>query len=179
MAEAFPNEINLSAPADEIRTISVLFLGTKWHFDTYGLSTVNKSLVNNLRMVDPEGKSIKITCAVMEEEGKIKETDLIDATKHGVELKGAKRPRGSRRFKKPKLQWLNEGAMKYYCHLHEHNYDFIIGHAPYMANGCLNLKDLYRVKDQSPKIILIFHSPPQDENGDTDDDDVDGLVKGS
>ena len=77
------------------RPISVLFLGTRWQFDTYGLSTINKSLVNNLRLVDPKGKKIKITCAVLQEEGNIKDEDLIDAKKYGVELQGAKRPKGS------------------------------------------------------------------------------------
>ena len=77
---------------------------------TYGLSTINKSLVNNLRLVDPEGKCIKITCAVVEEEGLIKDEDFKDAEKDGVKLKGAKRPRGSKRGKKPKLQWLDKNT---------------------------------------------------------------------
>ena len=59
MAEAFPD--NSSASDAHEKLISILVLATKWQFDTYGLSTVNKSLVNNLRMLDPEGKKIKIT----------------------------------------------------------------------------------------------------------------------
>ena len=134
MAEAFPDKQEL--PDVSRKTISVLLLTSKWQFDTYGLSTVNKSLVNNLRVVDPEGKKIKITCAVVEEEGKIKETDLIDATKYGVELKGAKRPQCKKRGKKPKLQWLDENPGTYYHHLvQDQSYDFIIGHAPYLGNG--------------------------------------------
>ena len=74
MSEAFP-ELQI-APDNPKRDIQVLLLGTKWQFDTYGLSTINKSLVNNLRLVDPEGKTIRITCAVVEEEGLIKEEDL-------------------------------------------------------------------------------------------------------
>ena len=88
MAQAFPDEHEF--PDDSRKTISVLLFATKWQFDTYGLSTVNKSLVNNLRLVNPDSKTIKITCAVVEEEGKIKETDLIDARKYEVELRGAK-----------------------------------------------------------------------------------------
>ena len=44
---------------DEQNGIEILLLTTKWQFDTYGLSTINKSLVNNLRVVDPEGENIK------------------------------------------------------------------------------------------------------------------------
>ena len=171
MAEAFPEGVDLLQPPDDsTRVVSVLLLGTRWQFDTYGLSTINKSLINNLRAVDPEGKGIRITCAVLEEDEKIKDNDLRDATTHVVELKGAKRPRGSKKGKRPKLQWLDEDAVKYYRHLQDDSYDFIIGHAPYTANGCLNLKEMYKVKNESPKVILMFHGLPKDENGDIDDD---------
>ena len=164
MAEAFPE--------DESETsISVLLLGTKWQFDTYGLSTINKSLVNNLRLVDHEGKTIKITCAILEDDGKIKDEDLKDAEKHGVELRGAQRPRCKNKSKKPKLQWLDENAVKYYLHLvQDKKFDFIIGHAPYMANGCLNLKEFFKNKSKPPKTILLFHALPKDENKDVDND---------
>ena len=169
MAEAFPEEHEL--PDDPQNPICVLLLATKWQFDTYGLSTVNKSLVNNLRVVDPEGKKIRITCAVLQDDGKIKDEDLMDAKKHGVELKGAKRPRGSKRGGKPKLQWLDKNTGAYYLHLvHEQHYDFIIGHAPYLANGCLNIKDIFKTRNQLPKIILMFHALPKDQNGDVDEE---------
>ena len=169
MAEAFPEEHEL--PDDSQKPISILLLATKWQFDTYGLSTVNKSLVNNLRVLDPEGKKIKITCAVLQDDGKMKQEDLMDAKKHGVELKGAKRPRGSKRGEKPELQWLDKNTATYYLHLvHEQHYDFIIGHAPYLANGCLNIKDIFKTRNQSPKIILMFHALPKDENGDVDEE---------
>ena len=171
MAEAFAEGLDLSeSPDNSRRYISVLLLGTKWQFDTYGLSTINKSLINNLRLVDPEGKTIKITCALLEEDEKIKDKDVKDATRYAVELKGAKRSRGSKRGEKPKLQWLDEDAAKYYGHLQENSFDFIIGHAPYMANGCLNLKELYKLKNEFPKIVLMFHGFPKDENGVVDDD---------
>ena len=132
---------------------------------------VNKCLVNNLRVVDPEGKVITITCAVVQDDGKIKLEDSMDAKKHGVKLKGAKRPRGLKRGKKPKRQWLDESTGAYYLHLvQDQYYDFIIGHAPYLANGCLNIKDIFKAKNQSPKIILMFHALPKDENGDIDDE---------
>ena len=169
MAQAFPEDVN--APEGFTRTICVLFLGTRWQFDTYGLSTINKSLINNLRLVDPEVKTIKITCAVVEDEGRVKDADLTDAMKHGVKLIGAKRPRGSKRGKKPKLQWLDKNTASYYQHLlQDQKYDFIIGHAPYLANGSFNFKDLYKDKNHYPKVILMFHTLPKDDNGDVDDE---------
>ena len=148
MAEEFPNgESEPELPDASRSTISVLLLPTRWQFDTYGLSTINKSLVNNLRLVDPEGKTIRITYAVLEEEGKIKETDLTDAKKYGVQLKGAIRPRCKKRSKKPELEWLDESSAAYYLHLaQDQHYDFTVGHAPYLANGCLNLKGLFQNK---------------------------------
>ena len=71
---------------DEQNDIEILLLATKWQFDTYGLSTVNKSLVNNLRVVDPAGENIKITCAVVEEEGNITEYERKAAEKYKVKL---------------------------------------------------------------------------------------------
>ena len=172
MADAFPGDASIpDLPDDFHNTISVLLLASRWQFDTYGLSTVNKSLVNNLRVVDPEAKKIKITCAVVDDDGKIKAEDLRDAGKHEVELKGAKRPRGSKKGMKPKLHWLDENTGAYYLHLiQDQNYDFIIGHAPFLANGCFNLKDFYKDKNHSPNTVLMVHGLPKDENGDVDDD---------
>ena len=116
MAEAFPEEPSTSEFHPDESVISVL-LAIRWQFDTYGLSTINKSLINNLRLVDPEGKTIKITCAVVEEEGKIKDVDANDAEKSGVVLKGAMKPMSSRRKSKPELSWLDEYAGAYYRHL--------------------------------------------------------------
>ena len=169
MAEAFPDDHDL--PADLQKPISVLILGTLWQFDTYGLSTINKSLVNDLRIVDPHGQIIKITCAVLQDDLKIKDEDLKDAAKYGVELTGAKRPRGSKRRKRPKLQWMDKNTTAYYPHLvQDQNYDFIIGHAPYLANGCLNLKGFHKNRKDSTKVILMFHGLPKDENGGIDDE---------
>ena len=172
MAEAFPSEQSESElPNDSRSTISILLLATRWQFDTYGLSKINKSLVNNLRLVDPECETITITCAVLEEEGKIKETDLTDAKKYGVKLKGAIRPRCKKRSKKLELEWLDESGTAYYLHLAEaQHYDFTVGHAPYLANGCLNLKGFFPNKVQPTKAILMFHGLPKDENGYIDDE---------
>ena len=173
MAEAFPE--NVSDKPDDVgvdkreKAISVLTLATKWQFDAYGLSTVNKSLVNNLRVVDPEGKKIKITCAVVEEDKNIKEDQRKDAEKYKVKLRGGKQPRGAK--KKPNVKWLDRNTGTYYMDLlRKDSYDFIIGHVPYLANGCLNLRDLYPEAEPQPKVILMVHELPKTTEGDTDED---------
>ena len=173
MAEAFLEEPSTSELHPNDRVISVLFLAIRWQFDTYGLSTINKSLINNLRLVDPEGKTVKITCAVVEEHEKISYIGGRDAEKYGLVLKGAKRPMSKKKGKKPKLKWLDEHTGSYYHHLmQDRHYDFVIGHAPYLANGCFNLKNLYKNKIHSATTILMFHTLPKDENGDIDDEMV-------
>ena len=150
------------------KRISVLLLSTRWQFDTFGLSTVNKSLVNNLRVVDPEVRAVGITCTVLEEEGKVGEDELRDAEKHGVELSGARQPRGKRR--PPKRKWLDESTATYYRHVvKETDYDFIIGHIPYLANGALNFKDLCEEKGTIPKIVFMIHTLPKNKEGHVDE----------
>ena len=46
-----------------------------------------------------------------------------------------------------------------------------------MANGCFNLKDIYKETDQPPKIILMFHALPKDENGDVEDKVISDWLK--
>ena len=165
-------------------------LTNKWQFDNYGLSTINKSLVNNLRVVDPEGKKIKITCAVrlMEEEGNITDDERKDAEKYNsfriifspyvmdevfgeVKLVGAKQPRG--RKKRPTVEWLDESTAAYYLDLvRERTYNYIIGNVPYLANGSLNLRDLSPTTAQKPKVILFVHSFPKTNEGDDIDEDA-------
>ena len=133
-AQNVPDINEDNAVADQEKPISVLLLASRWQFDTYGLSTVNKSLVNNLRVVDPEGKKINITCAVVEEEKKIENCQKEDAEKYIVKLRGAQQPRGKK--KKPNIEWLDNSTAAYYLDLvRKNNYDFIIGHVPYLANG--------------------------------------------
>ena len=173
MAEAFPENVSDNQDDEDLRSqekpISVLILASKWQFDTYGLSTVNKSLVNNLRVVDPDGKKIKITCAVVEEEKNIKEDEREDAEKYNVKLKGAKQPRGPK--KKAKLKWLDSSAGTYYPDLVRQNrYDFIIGHVPYFANGPLNIRDFHPESEHKPKVILMIHDLPKTSDKETDED---------
>ena len=58
-------------PDPSKKQVSVLILTPQWRFDDYGMATITRSLVQNLRMIDPEGTFIKITCAVLEEDGTI------------------------------------------------------------------------------------------------------------
>ena len=149
------------AGPDSQEAIEVLILSTKF-------STVNKSLIHNLRFVDPDAKRIKITCAVLEEEGKIPNADLKDADERGIHLKGARQPRGCR--KKPNTKWLNESVMKYYGHVPpETNFDFIISHIPYLTSGCLNIMDWYHERTHHPKVILIIHGLPRTSEGQVDE----------
>ena len=167
MAEAFTDNSNASEHQEN--PISVLLLASKWLFDTYGLSTVNKSIVNNLRVVDPDRKKIKITCAVVEEDKNITDVQREDAAKYKVELRGGKQPRGSK--EKPNIKWLDKYTGAYYMNLmRKDNYDFIIGHVPYLANCPLNLKDLYPDEVTKPKVILMIHELPKTSQGDTDED---------
>ena len=169
MTEVFLENLDDTDSADQQHPISVLLLATKWQFDTYGLSTVNKSLVNNLRVLDPEGKKIKITCAVVEEDRKIQSDQREDAAKCNVKLRGGKQPRGSK--KKPCIEWLDQNIAAYYPDLLKNNsYNFIIGHAPYLANGPLNIKSLYHETEAQPKVILMIHDLPKANDGNTDKD---------
>ena len=187
MAEAFPEEeasfdpemgpesemsfegTETQAKMDE-SAVSVLFLVTKWQFDTCGLSTVNRSLVNNLRFVDPDGRKIKISCALVEEEETIKNKNdqRNDAEELKVKLRGAKQPRGPK--EKPDIKWLDRSTAAYYGYLIKENvFDYIVGHSPYLANGCLNFKDNYP-EGSKPRVILIARGLPKTPKGKVDGD---------
>ena len=162
MAEAAAREDPVYVPDNPRKIISVLQLATRWTFDSYGLSTVNKSIVNNMRLVDRDANTIKITCAVLEEEGKISDDQIQDADRHQVKLTGYKHPRGPRRS--PTIEWLNQTINSYYSHVsNEQKYDFIIGHIPYLVDGCFTLKGNYVMSGRKLKVILIVHSLPRVE----------------
>ena len=111
--------------------VSVLILTPKWKFDPYGISTITRSLVANLRQIDPDDKYIHITVAVLEEDGKITEEHRLDAKNYHVELRGAKQQKKGKRKKEPELQWMDEYSSVHFGHLtSEVDYDFIIGHVP-------------------------------------------------
>ena len=154
------------------KQVSVLMLTPQWRFDEYGMATITRSLVKNLRMIDPKGSFIEITCAVLEDNEEIKRDQLHDAQELAVNLVGYVMPRG--RKKDVDLQWLNEDVMKYYNHvLSETKYDFIIGHAPLLRDGCLNIRDFY--SEQTPKVVLIVQGFEKYENGEIDAEQVNNL----
>ena len=156
----------LTAPCTVQKQVSVLILTPQWKFDSYGKINITRSLIQNLRAVDPEGTFVKITCAVLEEEEEVHKEKITEAVDLKVQFKGFIHPMSTRsrgKEKKPNLKWLNEDVVKYYDHvIFEMKYDFIIGHAPYFVDGCLNLrkscKDRYR--GHTPKVILIAHELP-------------------
>ena len=158
-----------SEQEDMEKVVSILVFTPRLQFDSYGMSLNTASLVQNLRLADPEAKKIRITCAILQEEGKISEDQRKVAEEYKVVLKGALQPRGKSR--KPKLKWLDEDVVKYYHYiLKKQSFDYIIGHAPYLANGCGNLKSICR---NDPKLILMMHDLPKTTDGDTDDDVLD------
>ena len=124
-------EVDLDGP------ISLLFLSPKWQYDTYGVASVVRSLVNDLWLTDPDGLKIHMTCAVLQEDGKINEADVKDAAKHNVKLRGVKLPRGIENI--PTVEEINSMISTYYKHLAQtEKFHFIIGHIPYLADGALN-----------------------------------------
>ena len=150
------------------RQISVLIFNPWWLFDTYGISSITKSLISNLRTVDPNGTCVKISCAVLEEEGKIPHEQVRDAEKYKVCLKGAVQPRGKKR--PVDLKWLDEDMIKYYQDLVTEKFDFIIGHLPYLADGALNLGDFCKKHRQTPQVILVAHALPLRDDGEVDEE---------
>ena len=157
MAEADPND-----------PISLLFLSPKWQYDTYGVASVVRSLVNDLWLTDPDGQKIQMTCAVLQEDGKINEADVADAQKHNVKLRGVKLPRGVKKF--PTTEEINSFAIFCYKHLAvTHKFDFIIGHIPYFADGVLNFQDLCKDIGKPANVIMLAHALPKTSENDIDE----------
>ena len=155
--------------AQALSPISLLLLSPKWQFDTYGVSSVIRSLTNDLWLTDPEGKRIQMTCAVLQEDGKINQRDVEDAKKHNVTLRGVKLPRGMKR--KPTNEELDVNAALYYHYLALlQRFDFIIGHIPYLANGTFNLRKHCETLSTSSKAILLAHALPRTTTNDIDED---------
>ena len=151
------------------RKISVLMLSPRWYFDSYGIASISKSLINDLRFMDPNGESVNISCAVLKEEGKIPPDQLRNSEQWGVKLIGARQPRG--KIREPQLQWLDEDVNKYYQDLIvNEKFDFIIGHIPYVANGALNLKSFCDKQKHDTKVILVVHALPKTDDGEIDED---------
>ena len=144
------------------KQVSVLILTPKWQFDDYGMATITRSQIESLRSIDPDGNFIKITCAVLEDDVNLRKRNA-DARQLNIELIGYSQPRwGPKR--EPSITWLNTSISTYYSPLvSQKKYDFIIGHAPNLAIGCLTLKDLYKEAGHKSKVILLLHELPQND----------------
>ena len=71
------------------------------------------------------------------------------------------------------MEWLDESTGAYYLDLvRECTYNFIIGHVPYLANGSLNLRDMYPAAVRKPKVILFVHTFPKTNEGDDIDENA-------
>ena len=128
-------------------------------------------------MIDPEGTFIKITCAVLEDDGNISRYQQEDSSKVKVQLVGYSRPRGDRGD--PELHWLDKSVGTYYSdvtYAGNVSYDFIIGHAPYLINGCLNLKDIFVKRGLDCAAILVVHKLPCNQQGEIDDEQLRELL---
>ena len=51
----------LVTPDSRQKQVNVLMLTPQWQFDGYGVATVTRALVQNVRAIDPEEDFIKIT----------------------------------------------------------------------------------------------------------------------
>ena len=162
-------------PDPSRKQVSVLILTPQWRFDDYGMATFSRSLVQNLRMIDPEGMFIKITCAVLEEKGNISTDQTEDASNHKVQLVGYSRPLGDEG--EPELRWLDKFVGTYYSDITNAGaYDFIIGHSPYLNNGCLNLKDIFIKRGLDCTAILVVHYLPCNQIGEIDNENLRELA---
>ena len=159
------------APDDSKKEVSVLMLTPQWRFDEYGMATITRSLIQNLRMINPDDRFIRITCAVLEENRKISRNQT-DVEQLKVQLVGYSRPRGDRG--EPELHWLDRDLTKYYAGITNH--DFIIGHVPYLTYGCLTLKGTFVERGQACTAILVVHELPRNENGEIDEDQLRELA---
>ena len=163
-------------PDPSKKQVSVLMLTPQWQFDDYGMATITRSLVQNLRMIDPEGTFIKIICAVLEDDGNISRKEREDALKLKVQLVGYSRPRGD--SGEPELHWQDKSVANYYRDIAlERDVDFVIGHAPYLTNGCLNLKDMFVKKGLSCKAILVIHKLQRSGNEEITEEQFSALCE--
>ena len=156
------SDASTKSPRDD--QISALLLTTRWSFDFTNITSVTRSIVNTLRFHNPSGTKIRITCAVLALDGNIEQVQVDEAVIENVQLRGAKLPQGEA-FAIPEIKWLNQLSTPYYQSLlNENSYNFIIGHAPLLAYGAVNLKGICRGQN-SPKVVLMVHTLPKTEKG--------------
>ncbi len=157
--------------------LSILFVNTAWSWDHYGISTISRSIIRDLRNLDPQGNKLKIYSTVLERDGKIKDKDIRDAKKLSVDLIAAKLPRGSK--DKPDISWLSKNAATYYKHLPKEVplLTHIVGHVPYLPYAAFHVQDLYEDHGKNkPKIISIVHAIPKNPDGTIDHDLMEEIM---
>ena len=144
--------------------VSALLLTTRWLFDFTSITTVTRSLVNILRQHDPNGKNVKITCAILEKDGRIEKVQIDDAKMCNVTLRGAVQPVGEN-MNISGIEQMNDFSAAFYHHVFDEcPYDFIIGHAPLFPFGAVNLKNMYK-GNNIPKVVLVIHELPRTNKG--------------
>ena len=72
---------------------------------------------------------------------------------------------------------MNQTVNSYYSQVsNRRKYDFIIGHVPYLVDGCFTMKDNYVASGHKPKVLLVVHSLPRSEDQ-VDSDMLDGWLQ--
>ena len=146
-------------------------------FDFTDITTVTRSLINNLRHHDPNGENVKITCAILEKDGGIEKVQIDEAEKQNVTLRGAVPPIGET-ILKPETHWMDKLSAAYYHNVFdESSYNFIVGHAPLFSYGAVNLKKAYKGKPV-PKVVLVIHELPKTKQG-LERETLDRWIKGT
>ena len=152
--------------------VSALLLTTRWLFDLTSITTVTRSLINNLRQHDPNGQNVKLTCAILEKDGEIERVQIEGAKAQSVTLRGAVQPTGAETCEKvniSQIEQMNEFSAAFYHNVFDKgSYDFIIGHAPLLSFGAINLKNVYKDVcrgQNAPKVVLLVHDLPKTDQG--------------
>ncbi len=161
--------------------LSILLLSPSWlEEDKHGIVDFTRSLGSGLHALDPKGENMEVTCAVVQEEGRITKEERLDAKKVNVKLAGARVLSTMRRKKVPKVSWLDTYSGAYYRHLTKAEpVDFIVGHIPYLADGAFNIKELCNEQGYSPQVVLIMHARPKTASGEVDEPLLMEWLKGA
>ena len=158
--------------------ISALLLTTRWLFDFTNITSVTRSIVNTLRFHNPSGLKINITFAILALDGNIEQIQIADAKAQNVKLRGANLPQGEDNTT-PGIRWINQLSSPYYQSLlNDNSYNYIIGHAPLLAFGAVNLRGTWKGPN-SPKVVLMVHTLPKTENGNIDKQLLCSWMKGT
>ncbi len=156
--------------------MEILFLGTKWKYDSFGIAALNESLINDVWNIDPEGSTIQMKCAVFDH---LTEESKKDASLSSVELIGAKLPRGQKEFPDD-ISALDIHCINYFqdVDFNKRNFTFIVGHVPFLGNAPYNMSTyLKKHYNQVPRVILVIHDLPRDKDNKIDDRTLTELVQ--